>query len=223
MRRQFVHVYRLEDIWIDLRIEADIRKMDYCLLSIKQIIDFNLADIPPGVKNDGNILDCDYTRNHVEDSLVLSRSWLGKESVSVWNRFQSILANTNIWLKRRGLKSIKIRAGKDFDHGGPVGKRSEIKGRTKDGASSSAVDPIIPVISTLPKLTIKGGKDTGRVLKVKSTELENEMHDSPKVSSPDVPPLADNSATTTNPDFAPASDESPDSPLGTAADEFTMQ
>lgn len=112
--RQFVHVYRLEDIWIDLRTEADIQRMDYQRLSIKQIIDFNLADIPPGVEDDDNILDRDYTRNHVEDLPILSPSWSGKESVSILDRFQSILANTNIWLKRRGLKSIKVKSKQRF-------------------------------------------------------------------------------------------------------------
>lgn len=50
---------------------------------------------------------------------------------------------------------------------------------------------------------------------------DDEMPDSPKVSSPDVPSPVDNSATTMVPDSAPASDESPDSPSGTVADEFT--
>lgn len=47
---------------------------------------------------------------------------------------------------------------------------------------------------------------------------DDEMPDSPKVSSPVIPPPVDTSVTTVIPDSAHVSDESPDSPLGTAAD-----
>ena len=72
-------------------------------------------------------------------------------------------------MKRRGLKCIKIKPGKDFDYAGPIGLRSQIKGKGKDGISSFTFEPLV---QSLPKLSIKGGKDS-RVLEVKGIETQN--------------------------------------------------
>lgn len=57
IKRAFTHVHCIEDIWIDLCTE-----MDYCRLTLQQIIDLNMVEIPSNfqIKDDGYILDLEY-------------------------------------------------------------------------------------------------------------------------------------------------------------------
>ena len=62
MKREFTHGHRLEDVWIDLRTEVDIMKIDYCRLTLRNIIELNMVEISPGfqIEDDGMILDPKY-------------------------------------------------------------------------------------------------------------------------------------------------------------------
>ena len=91
---------------------------------MKQIVNFHLASIPFGFEDDDQVLDPEYFRHDVEKLPIVPPTWSCKENTSIWDRFQSILANTNTWIKRRGLKSIKIKPDKDFDPAGSIGLRS---------------------------------------------------------------------------------------------------
>ena len=129
--------------------------MDYTQLTVKQIVDFHLASIPPSFEDDDQVLDPKYFQHDVEKLPILPPKLSCKENTSIWDRFQSILANTNTWMKMRGLKYIEIKPGKDFDPSGSIGLRSKIKGKGKDGTSLSTFEPFV---QSFPKLSIKGRK-----------------------------------------------------------------
>ena len=67
------------------------------------------------------------------------------------DRFQSILVNTNKWLKSKGLKRVNPKMGLDCGSFGPLGRKSQLEIVGKDGASSSNIK------NTL-KFKLKGGK-----------------------------------------------------------------
>ena len=73
IKRAFTHVRRIEDIWIDLHTEMDIMKIDYCRITLQQIIDLNIVEIPPSfqIKDDGNILDPEYHQAGVVHNKVM--------------------------------------------------------------------------------------------------------------------------------------------------------
>ena len=64
IKRAFTHVHCIEDIWIDLLTQLDIMRMDYCRLTLQQIIDVNMLEIPSNllIEDDVNILDPEYHR-----------------------------------------------------------------------------------------------------------------------------------------------------------------
>ena len=86
MRKQFLHIHRLEDLWFDVRIEVDIWCMDYTWLIVKQVVDFNLASIPPRFEDDDQILDFEYFQHDVEKLPILPPTWSCKENMSIWDR-----------------------------------------------------------------------------------------------------------------------------------------
>ncbi|XP_057862524.1 uncharacterized protein LOC131070880 [Cryptomeria japonica] len=57
IKKSFVHVHCIEDIWVDLRTEMEVLKMDYCRLTVEQVIDLNLVDISQGMIDNGDVLD----------------------------------------------------------------------------------------------------------------------------------------------------------------------
>ena len=129
-------------------------------------------------------------------------------------------------MERRGLKCIKIKPSKYFDPTSPIGLRLEIKGKGKDGTSSSTFKS---PVQSLPKLSIKGGKDS-RVLEVKeigSQSIQVDSSDDEARRSKESPPLTSYPlevlAPTSLPDSALVSDESHDSPLGVAMDAFSIE
>lgn len=63
--QEFTHVHCLEDIWVDLRTEEDIRRMDYNRVTLEQIVDLDLTKIPKGMVDDGKILDPEYIEQRV--------------------------------------------------------------------------------------------------------------------------------------------------------------
>lgn len=185
-----------------------------------------MAPIPSSFEDDDQILDPEYFQHDVEKLPILPPTWSCKENTSIWDRFQSILANTNTWMKRRGFKCIKIKPGKDFDPTSLIGLRSEIKGKGKDGTSSSTFEPLV---QSLPKLSIKGGKDS-RVLEVKeigSQSIQVDSSDDESRKSKESSPLSSYPlevlAATSLPDSALVSDESHDSPLGVTMGAFSVK
>lgn len=152
-------------------------QIDYCQLTFKQIVDFNLVMIPIGVEDDDQILDPEYTKHHLDRLPSPSPFYSSKESISIWDCFQPILADTNIWLRKRGMKTIKVKCGKDFDPAGPISLRVEMRGKQKNGMKSST--------TCIPKLTIKGDKAKGHVLEMKSAEPQKIHID---LSNDELPP-----------------------------------
>lgn len=57
IKRAFTHVHHLEDVWINLCTEEDIRRMHYNRLTLEQIVDLDLTKIPKGMVDDEQILD----------------------------------------------------------------------------------------------------------------------------------------------------------------------
>lgn len=100
--------------------------MDYCRLTLEQIIDLNLMDIPQGMIDDGNVLDPEYLSRRVEEAPLPLIQWSHKECTSILERFQPVLANTNTWLKGNGVRLIKIKVGREDDSTRPLGRKSEI-------------------------------------------------------------------------------------------------
>lgn len=68
IKKTFIHVHRIEDIWADLRTEKEIRKMDYCRLTAEQIVDLNLMNMPQGMIDDGNVLDPEFVNQNVDEA-----------------------------------------------------------------------------------------------------------------------------------------------------------
>lgn len=170
-----MRVHRIEDIWVDLRTEAKVLKMDYCRLTIEQIVDLNLVDIPQGMIDDGHILDPEYTSRRVEEASLPLIQWSHKECISILDRFQAILANTNTWLKSNAVRLIKVKVGKEDDSTGPLGRKSEIQIDNKEGASSSGTRIKLRVSGAVvlpPEETIVCGKEKSR-FHVQVIDLDN--------------------------------------------------
>lgn len=113
--------------------------MDCCMLTLEQVIDLNLVDIPKGMIDDGNVLDPEYVTWRVDEAPLPLIQWSHKEFTSILERFQPILANTHTWLKGNGVRLIKIKVGKEDDSMGPLGRKYEIQIDNKEGASSSGM------------------------------------------------------------------------------------
>lgn len=90
LKKAYVHVHRIEDIWTDQRTEQDIKKLDYCQLTLDQIQEFNLVDILDDLEEDGNVIDLTYVENKVSSTPLPLIQWSNKESTSIKDRFQSI-------------------------------------------------------------------------------------------------------------------------------------
>lgn len=70
------------------------------------------------------------------------------------------MENTNSWLKSIGVKTIKIKVNDDDDLAEPVGLKSEVRDKSKEGASSSRTKIKLKIIRVvekrLEKTTLKG-------------------------------------------------------------------
>ena len=82
--------------------------MDYYILTLQQIIDLNMLEIPLDfqIEDDANILDPEYHQAGFDKRRPFLIQWQQKEGTSILDRFQTILANTNKWLKIKGLKRV---------------------------------------------------------------------------------------------------------------------
>lgn len=58
--------------------------------------------------------------------------------------------NSNSWIESKGLKRIKLEAGVDCNHFGPMGMKYYVEGKKKDNVSTSESEKGF-------KLKIKGG------------------------------------------------------------------
>lgn len=76
LKNAYIHVHRIEDVWIDCRSEHDIRKHDYFQIIVEQIREFNLTDVPNDFEDDGNILDSTYVDNKVSSAPLPLIQWL---------------------------------------------------------------------------------------------------------------------------------------------------
>ena len=147
MKRAYTHVHHIENIWIDMRTELDIMKMDYCKLTLQQIIDLKMLQIPSDfqVEDDGDILDPEFHQAGFDKNCPFPIQWQQKKGKSIMDRFQSILVNTNKRSKSKGLKRVNLKMGLDCGSFGPPGRKSQLEIIGKDGASSSDAIPQIQI------------------------------------------------------------------------------
>lgn len=75
LKKSYSHVLKVEDIWIDCRTK-DIRKLDYCRLSLDQIINLHLADILEDMEDKDSILDLAYESNNIIETPLPPIQWL---------------------------------------------------------------------------------------------------------------------------------------------------
>lgn len=68
LKKNYVHVHRIEDVWVDCRSKHDVRKLDYYRLTVEQIENFCLTDDPDNLKEDGDVLDPTYEKNKVSST-----------------------------------------------------------------------------------------------------------------------------------------------------------
>lgn len=81
--------YCFEDIWVDCRDEEAICKMVFCRLTVQQIKDLGVADLPEDFIDPSDIM-----------RPLPTIQWSRKESVSIRERLAPILANTTEWLHK---------------------------------------------------------------------------------------------------------------------------
>lgn len=85
--------------------------------------------------------------------------WSQKEFISIWDRFQSVPLNTNIWISSKGISLKPFSSSSDDDTTRPIGKGLEIITKSKQDPTTLAKAPKL-------KFTIatKKGKDQGEPL-----------------------------------------------------------
>lgn len=83
----YVHVHWIQDVWVDCRTKNDVRKLDYCYLTVNQIREFDLANISNDLEDDGNVPDLAYVDNKVSSTPLPLIKWSQKESTSIRDRF----------------------------------------------------------------------------------------------------------------------------------------
>lgn len=153
LKKPYVHVHWIEDVWADCRSDHDVRRLDYCLLTVEQIENFGLADVPDDLEEDSDILDPLYKNNRVYSTPLPLIQWSQKEQISIKVCFQSILTNTDIWLSLHGVPLKPFSSGCDDDTIGPMGKRFEIRNKNKQ-------DVVTP--TKIPKLKFIVGSKKGK-------------------------------------------------------------
>ena len=112
-----------------------------------------MLEIPSNlqIEDDDNILDPEYHQVGFDKRCPFPIQWQQKEGTSVLDRFQSIFANTNKWLKIEGLYEVHLKLGFKCGSFGPCGRKSQLEITGKDGASSSDVNKSL-------KFKLKGRK-----------------------------------------------------------------
>lgn len=79
--KNYTHIHEIEDVWVDCRTEEDVRKMDQCRLIVEQIENFDLADVPEDLEEDGDIIDPAYEKKKLLYYLCLSYNGPKKKTV----------------------------------------------------------------------------------------------------------------------------------------------
>ena len=104
-------------------------KMEYYRLTLQQIIDLNMLEIPSDfqVEDDSDILDPEFRQASFDKKCRFPIQWQQKEDTSIMHRFQSVLVNTNKWLKNKGLKRVNPEMGLDCGSFGPPGRKSQLE------------------------------------------------------------------------------------------------
>lgn len=171
----------IEDVQADCRSEHDVRKFDYSWLTVEQIEDFGLADVPEDLEENSDILDPMYEKNKVSSTPLPLIQWSQKECTSIRAHVQSILTNTNVWLSLHGVPIKLFSPTSDDDTAGPMGKRAYIRTKNKQDLATSTKDPKL-------KFTVgsKKGKNQGEPLSSNVQEI-SELEVSDKQEENDHP------------------------------------
>lgn len=107
------HRYRFEDIWADCRDEEAIRKIDYCRLTVQQIIDLGVVDLPEDFTDPGDIMNAAYDEQEIAKKPLLAIQWSKKESVSIRERLAPILSNIAEWLHKHDFEMKTFRTNSE--------------------------------------------------------------------------------------------------------------
>lgn len=175
MKKAYVHIHRFEYVWVDCKTEHDIRKLDYCQLMVDQIWEFDLIDIPHDLEEDGNVLDLTYVENKVSSTPLALIEWSQKESTSIKDRFQSILANANVWLSSKGIRLKPFSSRSDDDIIGHVGRILDIRMKNKQDSSTPIKAPKLKFTIWARKVKAQGKPLASNVHETWESEVQDEQ------------------------------------------------
>lgn len=170
IKKSHRHVYRIENIWVDYKDEEDIRKMDYCRLTVEQISDPGLANLLRNFEDPRDVLNADYDEKEIERKPFPLIQWPSKGNTSIRKRLTHILSNTRKWLQRKGIQFKPFKTNFESEVSkGEASRKQEL--RTKNKAS---IDPSSSRRG--PKITFTNGKSTTQTPK----EEKNTKEEQPK-------------------------------------------
>lgn len=97
LKKDHHHVYCFEDIWVECRDEDDIQRMEFCRLTMEQIKDLGLANIPEDFEDLGDIINSAYEEEEIANKPLPLVQWSKKEIISIREILAPILHNTSEW------------------------------------------------------------------------------------------------------------------------------
>lgn len=65
IKNNYTHIHRIEYVWVDCCTKEDVQRMDYYHLTVEQIENVDLANVPKDLEENGDILDPKYEINKV--------------------------------------------------------------------------------------------------------------------------------------------------------------
>lgn len=109
IHQNYVHVHRLEDVWDDFRDDEDVRRLDFSRLTLEQIENLDLIKIQDTWEDTTyDLVDPIYFNNNISNTPLPPIQWSKKESKSISLRFAPIMANTNAWLLKKGIRMKQL-------------------------------------------------------------------------------------------------------------------
>lgn len=99
--------------------------MDFSHLTLEQIENLDLDRILDTIEDTDDIVDSVYFEWKIVDSPLPLIQWFRKEKKYINQIIAPILANTNAWLLKKGIrmKQLPSSSGDDDNSDGPVGKQ----------------------------------------------------------------------------------------------------
>lgn len=99
--------------------------------------------------------------------------WSQKESTSIRDKFQSILANTNVWISSKGIQLKPFSSSSDDGTVGPVGKRSKIITKNKQDSATPSKAPRLKFIVGTNKGKAQGEPSASNIHEVQEPKIQD--------------------------------------------------